>query len=75
MHQCCQQVLLPQMLHWRQCKNNGTVKRCGEWYCGVHDPEKINERQEKRDKKRKKKRDQQRNLHIAHLALKQKKGK
>ena len=61
------------VMRWRQCKNKGTVKRNGKWYCGVHDPEKANERQEKRDKKREKKRAQQRVLHIAHLALKKRK--
>jgi len=73
MPQCCQEILPPQMLHWRKCKNRGTVKRGNKWYCGVHDPEKADERQEKRNKTAEKKRVQQRNLHIAHLALKQRK--
>jgi hypothetical protein len=56
------------VMRWKQCKNKGTVKRGGKFYCHLHDPEMINERQDKRDEKKKKKDDLRRKMYLAHLA-------
>lgn len=45
----CSKIVIPTGLNFprpRYCKNNGTIKVNGKWYCKIHDPNK-----EKKDKK------------------------
>lgn len=41
-HQCCGQIF--NNYHYHQCFNKGKVERDGKWFCGIHDPVKIAER-------------------------------
>lgn len=59
------------VMRWRRCKNNGIVKRNGKWYCGVHDPEKVDEHWKKLDENRREKRDREKKLHMVYLKAKQ----
>ena len=68
---CCKEVLMKTVTpRWRQCKNKGTVLRNKKLYCGLHDPKKIKERQDKLDEKRKKQNELKRKLNLAYLAAK-----
>src|ERR1039458_7654417 len=40
-----------------KCQKGATVERDGKWYCGIHDPEKRKEREEKREIKYKQERE------------------
>ena len=74
MPNCCKDVPASGMsLRWRRCKNKGTVKREEKFYCHLHDPEKINERQDKRDEKRKKRDDMRMKMYLAHIVGKNRK--
>lgn len=46
-HQCSGKVWHD--LHYYPCSINATVERDGKWYCGIHDPVKVKEREEKTD--------------------------
>ena len=48
-HQCEKQVWIKGSWgRFKLCANNATFLRDGKWYCGIHDPEKVKNRQEKR---------------------------
>ena len=73
-HSCCKEILPPQMLHFRKCKNKAVVERDGDWYCRIHDPENAVKRQENRDKRRKKLDARRRAMHLAMIVLKKKRA-
>ena len=49
--QCEEQIYDNIVWHPHQCTNNAKAERDGKWYCSIHDPVKIMERQKTRDKK------------------------
>ena len=45
----CSVMVYFDMWHDRQCKKPAIVERDGKWYCKIHDPEYIKEKQRKAD--------------------------
>lgn len=42
-------------ISYRQCKKKATVERDGHWYCSIHDPVKVAQRQKKSEQHKKEK--------------------
>lgn len=55
----------------KRCSKNATCIHDGKHYCGIHDPNRKAERQEKSDAKKEKTRIAKSNLYIAYLYAKQ----
>ena len=52
----CEQIILKRGLnfpHYTSCKNITKVFKGKKYYCKIHDPDVVKERQERRDKKKK----------------------
>jgi len=48
---CCERVRDDTGWHYYQCNKNAVVKRKGKFYCKIHDPEYIKEKNKKNDEK------------------------
>ncbi len=48
-HKCCAKIYGDFSYYTHTCGNTAKYERYGKWYCGIHDPEKVKEQQEKRD--------------------------
>ncbi len=57
-HKCCKRVYSGTRIDFggHHCTKNATIERDGSWYCGIHDPVKVKERQEKADAEYRRKR-------------------
>ena len=44
---CSETVPAPYTFAGKQCENKAKVKVGGRWYCHIHDPEKVKEREQK----------------------------
>jgi len=71
-HQCKGEVVIRGLNFYktRRCTNKGIIEKDGEWYCGMHNPERRVERQQKKNEKFENDREKNLNLYIAHLQSK-----
>ena len=66
-HQCEAEYLIKGVFgRLRRCLNKAKYFKNGKWYCGVHDPDKIEGRRKKREPKKEATRKRKRILHRAH---------